>query len=398
MLGVGTEVESSLDLLPDAVLLEIFRSLPFETKLALPQVSKRWQRICGPQSDLWEVVEVDFLSLRRNVGNAVMPGQAVPCLQLSRLIHWFRSRRDVLKHLSLTGAFLGGWTNLRVGELSSVYLGLQNLVSLTIDDCTCFSDGNLAELQWLSNLKTLNLKEAWSDENFPDFGQLSHLVWLENLSLCYKECGLGDELPEGFWKLTGLKNLSLEGALSCELFSAGFGSLVNLEHLTILDTNTALLPDELSMLTSLRKLCMREFYLESVAPIQGLTQLLSLSMSRIAYPIIAADLICLVNLVELYLFVEDFGDGGVTVELGQLGIPPDFDVILPGLRRLQKLKLEGFQFKQFPRAILELHNLEELSLARNALTQVPASEILEKLPNLKVLDVSGCPIEAVAFR
>lgn len=283
---------------------------------------------------------------------------------------------------------IGSLTNLKslyiqgnpYSDLPAEFWNLVNLESLHINAVNV--PGGVGSFTKLKNLHLYGQERRVTPFLASQLGSLP----LE--SLAFDNVGY-TSMPEWIFDIKSLKHIRFEVS-DLETIGERFGELTNLETIYIPRNNLKALPNSIGQLTKLKKLWvldndltaiplsignlvnLEDFYVGGnqiqVFPevLSNLKELKTLSISQNSvtqFPPLS--LPKLERLYMKYLFLTDFPSG----------------VEFPALK---KLGLDYIPFEEFPKAVLNLTNLESLSYTGNELEEIPLE--ISNLVNLKTLN------------
>lgn len=235
------------------------------------------------------------------------------------------------------------------------------------------SDHNQAEI--INELELLT-KKPLPSVNQIDFG--THGIRIENgkiTELGLISCGIS-EIPEDISKLTSLKKLVVRDQ-NLSIVPESIGQLKNLESLSIcgfLHSNKLQsLPDSIGSLASLKELVLENNLLNSLSEgIGGLKNLQKLNLYGNNLNTLPNGIGRLKNLKSLYLALNRIKS-----------LPKS----MKNLSNLKELSLHQNAMKELPLVVTELKGLEDLDLSMNSIDSLP--DQFKNLKSLKKLDYSS---------
>ena len=250
-----------------------------------------------------------------------------------------------------------------------------------------FPEDMLNGIKALSSLRHLELTgwPAWPEA-------IRHLPKLESLALT-SNTSKGAPTPDWIWELTQLRSLKLTHTL-LDTLPAAIGEfrqletllirlnpitavpdvicdLPNLKHLNLSNTNITQLPEHIGNLKGLETLEVHSSALTSlpasIAELKNLNPVFNLTSTQLkAFP---EELCTMTHLTSL-----DFSHHPIT-EL------PDS---IAQLTNLQVLNLRGCKFEEFPKVLLKMSTLDEVTLLQNPMTRGATGKKLKKLVEKKL--------------
>lgn len=170
-------------------------------------------------------------------------------------------------------------------------------------------------------------------------------------------------VPNWIARMTALRKLVLElGFCDSNNLPDSLGQLVNLEHLRINSEGLTTLPDSLGQLAKLRTLCVLDSQLTELPEGVGyLESLEELYLTRNRMRRLPSSFAYLRNLRELTLGKTYTPPSDRSPEETYGEVPPQ----VRHLHRLKRLNMDGCGITELPTWLLELRNLEQISLSFN---------------------------------
>lgn len=333
------------DDLPDELLIKIFGKLRFATRRTiLPLVCKQWLQFTERAADLWAEVIISgaeeeaafkILQLSGQTGGLELSGDASLSIRQQPIARWFQRHPAAAISKLEVGRFSPPEERiilaLHPGALNATLSALRgSLEHLILEDSSWIRAAPyLAELGWLTRLKTLHLSFLLHGGptrlTAPDIAVLAGLTDLESLKISAFDLVVSDSFPDAFFRLprlkclkltniegsgfadrlgrlTGLTSLKVGGTKSEGLVSAQ--QAATLEGLVILDLSYNLDLDQLPDLSALRALrtlrCIQTgFRSLPVAQLRALTAINEIDFSLCSEMVVLETLPELVGLDKL---------------------------------------------------------------------------------------------------
>lgn len=399
----------------------------FAHSLVLPQVCKRWDAIMASNPCLWNKVYIDTITDREDGYDEICP------MPTSVPLTWWMKNAKILESVHIRGNFAG-----TVGGLGMYHMGLVSLLDsklkvLHLDDC--FENGASGSLMptvlkfvALEQLRVMRVQQSFL-HRLPCLCQLKSLHRLElqgmEQGVVEMNCsGLPDTLEVlslALLEVSGqfgptkapLPNLKLLKLVHIEWsgpFCAHIQRLTTLEGLVLNNVFIDNAADELHewpAVRSLTRLCHLEVGGE---PEPGFSQRVGerliecpqfSDLTKLCLKFQARSTSILSNrdgqfghLTNLYLECFDFGEiPGSILELAclrQLGLVDCKLTSFAGVpsswvQMLNLLDISKNPFRHFPRSVLSLRRLTDLSISHNSSILYESLHFLADLPDLITL-------------
>ncbi|KAI8500353.1 hypothetical protein Bbelb_219190 [Branchiostoma belcheri] len=250
----------------------------------------------------------------------------------------------------------------------------------------------LRQLEWLTNVKHLDLSECKLRTLPPEVGRLRQLEWLDLSSNPLQT------LPMEIGQLTNVKHLDLS---ECKLrtLPPEIGTLTQLEWLDLSPNPLKTLPMEIGKLTNIKHLDLSKCELHTLPPeMWRLTQLEWLDLSYNPLQTLPAEIGQLTNVKHLYLSSCKLRPLPPEVwrltQLEWLDLSYNPLQTLPAeigqLTNVKHLYLSSCKLRPLPPEVWRLTQLEWLDLSLNPLQKLPAD--IGQLANIKHLHLSKCEL------